>query len=103
MTLQELTEGKYAIHTGESSYRDCLDWLYQQGFRWFPSKTLDDPFFEPNYRAMYGEQTCLHLLGQKKLQYSSIDFYQTEEYSIIEFDEIVNQTNHSFDDIDGLL
>ena len=103
MTLQELTAGKYAIHTGESNYRECLEWLRQQGFSWFPGKKLDDAFFEPNYRPMYAEQTCLRLCDQKKLMYASIDFYQTEGYSIIEFDEIVNQTSHSFDDIDGLL
>lgn len=80
-----------------------LNGFDSRGLAGFQAKSWMMHFFEPNYRPMYAEQTCLRLFDQKKLMYGSIDFYQTEGYSIIEFDEIVNQTSHSFDDIDGLL
>lgn len=107
MTIGELKAtlgGKpFVIHTGETLYRDCLDWLHGQGVRWNSGHRLDNQEFDLNTTARDGEDTCLYVT-EYRLQYGPLNYYkETMKYIIVEASEILRQSIANFDDIDAIL
>ena len=83
--LEKAKTNKIAIHTTtEEQAKVLLSELDKRGYEWFGGKKLTIETFYGNYK----EKTGYTFEPRHKIAYSSLDFYQNEGYTIIEFEDI---------------
>jgi len=89
ITLNELLKlaetKKVAIHTTtETQATTLLEALDKKGYKWNSGTKLTIETFYKNYE----EKTAYTFERRHKIAYCSLDWYQNEGYTIIEFSEI---------------
>lgn len=76
---------KIAIHTAnEEQAKTLLTELDEIGYRWANGEKLTDI----TYYEVEKEITCYNFEPNKKIMYSPLDYYQKNNYTIIEFSDI---------------
>ena len=65
----------------EKLANEFLKLVYEQGWRWATGASL----VEENCWDQYKENTCYILFKNKNVMFSEIDFYEKENYTIIEY------------------
>ena len=89
--LKRAETEKIAIHTPtEAQAKKLLKELNKRGYEWRTGTKLTDisRYGDEKENTCYSFYYCYGRLLDKKVLYGSLDFYQEEGYTIIEFSEI---------------
>lgn len=83
--LERAQTEKIAIHTAnEEQAKTLLTELDEIGYRW----ASGDKLTYITYYKVENESTCYNFKPNKKIMYSPLDYYQENNYTIIEFSDI---------------